>query len=169
MTNVLDLPLELTINILLSLSLRDLASCQLTNSTLNAIIRSSAQIQYHLTKLIAGVEYSHPSDLTIQGHIERLRAAEYSWTQLKFDSTHTVHASVHGDNRMCLLQNIIDGINFQERTLNSPGQVTELCYFKLPSKPGEKVHPKRLDPFAHGLLHISVAVSDHDLIAVGTL
>lgn len=168
MPNFLDLPPELAIRIFLSLSLSDLAACQLTSSFLYSVIANSAEVQYYLATLIAGVDNNVDIDLSVLDRLERLRSLEQGWRHIKFDFSHTVRSGAFLGGGSSFSPTLADGFHFMGRVVNPPGRKEELLYFKFPLGPDEEVHQKSLCVAEHGIIDIAVAVYEHDLIAVAS-
>lgn len=170
MASLLDLPPELVIRILLYMSLQDVGCCQLSNSFLCLIITNSPEIQYHLATLIAGVENNDQFELGIHERIERLRSRERGWEELKFEFSQEIQIV---DSGYGVYDILIEGLYFRMCTwgVNDASRyLEEICYFKMPSKPGEDIHLDKIYfPGPYGVLAMAVAAYEHDLLAVVTL
>lgn len=167
MADLVDLPPELVISILLYLYLHDIAACQLTSSIIYHIIANSTQVQYHIATLIAGVESNVHLEIGISSRTERLDYLENGWNQLKSNFSQEIEF----ETDVSSIQKLTDGVYFYGATI-IPGQEVKsakkkLCYFNLPSGPEEKTCRKEIH-MENGFVEFAAAVNEHDLIAVGT-
>ena len=81
---LLDLPMELLVNILTYLPIKDLFSVRWTCRTLGDIIAGTTRLQYIIRAYVNGVEDSLPPDFPHSKRLELLRHREQSWSDSQF-------------------------------------------------------------------------------------
>jgi hypothetical protein len=134
---LLDLAPELIILILSMLSLSDLATCQHTNRSLNALIKESTVLQHLIETQAAGVEDCACSNFSLPARLESLKVWSYSWTSFYFPNKVTIALSLNL-SELSWLHDLTDGI-FLHSDMNScpvsrPNS-TRLKYTSLASLP----------------------------------
>jgi hypothetical protein len=158
-TLFLDLPPELVIRILCYLDLYDLSACQLTHSSLRAVIKDSILIEYHIATQLAGVEDNPLSKLSIQERLERLASQEDGWAHLDFDFTKKISVE-HNPSGIYDLTGGIYLLGDQRRRA--------LHYCTLPSKSSDQTRWSRID-VEENIIDMGLAIYEHDLVAIVTM
>lgn len=159
MPSLIDLPPEISIEIVSHLSLSDLVACQLTHSSLHHIIFDSPQVQYYLAARIAGVEDNKNSELSVYERLEKLKVLEERWNTAHwhFDFSHSVETD-HGE--LFGLARVHSGVLW----LTSK-QWKALRWSKLPALADTELQWKTID-FATNIVVLGFGIDEHDLVAV---
>jgi hypothetical protein len=114
---LLDLPPELIILILSTLSLSDLATCQRTNRFLHTLIKESMVLQYLIEIQAAGVENCASSEFSLPARLDSLKIWSTYWMSFGFTNKVTI-TSAMDLSEMSWLHDLTDGI-FLHSDVNS--------------------------------------------------
>ena len=156
-TMLLNLPTELVVQILLYLD-TDIASCRLTCTYLDSVVRDSVVLQYH-TALIGARATDNPcSDLPLSKKLEQLKNGEKAWAVLKPTSITTIPVK-HNTSGIYDLTGGVYLLGNQSRR--------DLHYVRLPSHPGEEPEWSTIH-VGRTIIDMGLCVYEHDLIAVVT-
>ena len=154
---LLNLPTELVVHILLYLD-TDIASCRLTCTYLDNVVRDSVVLQYH-TALIGARATDNPcSDLPLSKKLEQLKDGEKAWAVLKPTSITTIPVK-HNTSGIYDLTGGVYLLGNQSRR--------DLHYVRLPSHPGEEPEWSTIH-VGRTIIDMGLCVYEHDLIAVVT-
>ncbi|KAI0311556.1 hypothetical protein OF83DRAFT_749937 [Amylostereum chailletii] len=80
---LLQLPAELILKILGLLDVQTLLSCQLTSHILDDLIRNDVSLQYSILLFACGMHRGSGSSSNLKESLERLRAHEEAWRNLR--------------------------------------------------------------------------------------
>lgn len=155
-------PVELVLDILLYLPIRDLTSCQCVNRAIHSLIENEESIQHRMETVIMGVMDNPRSSLSLCERRVALARRQQAWDTLKPQITTT---STGGDHLPDIVHN---GIHFKLFHRDFPNAVG----YRLPQKPGDKLSgtwsylPTRTgDDYENST--VAVSLEDNDLVAIG--
>lgn len=155
---LLDLPQELLFHFLSFLGISDLASCQLTNRYLRAIIKASVHLQYLIAVQAAGVESNPNCNTSTTDRLELLRKREHAWAHFLPDFERLIPV-LHTPSGIYDLAGGVYLLGARSRL--------SLRYCLLPCSPSAEATWKTLD-IGRTVIDMALSVYEHDLIAVVT-
>jgi hypothetical protein len=154
----LDLPFEIIHKILTLLSPIQLATCQLVNKHLNAIVSESLTLQYTIALALAGADDNPCSLVPLPQKLEDIRSSEAAWATLQPKFI----ASLPVKHRTSGIYDLSAGTY-----LLGNGDRMALQYLQLPTRVDDPLDWKRIFT-DKTIIDMGFCVFENDLIAIIT-